>query len=107
LKTLYSKDHVLAFIKNDIKKDEKKKLALGYEYDEETKRSIAESAKFQKINPCLGHFVALKVDKSDGKDYFRIIDFQIDRNEPKHRFFKETLPPNATPPFHLFLKLHY
>jgi hypothetical protein len=95
---------LMEYLEVYVKCGEKKKFALGYCYDETIKRQIEQTLMVDIISPGLGHFVALRIDKTNEKKYtFRTIDFQLLRDDPR-RVTKDKLPDEAKPPFYLFEK---
>ncbi len=99
------KNELMSYFESNAIKGDKKKFALAYTYNEETKQIMTNTTGAQFIPSC-GHVVAVRVDKSGEKGIFRVIDFQVPVNDP-NRLFKNGLPPNANPPFHLFEKIPY
>lgn len=77
-----TKEHLIRYLDSDVKRGEKAKFALGFIYT-------------------IGHVVALKYDKSKGRNLYRIIDFQRSKND-KNRIVKDDLPTDAKAPFYLF-----
>ncbi len=106
IKEFNLKNELMSYFESNVIKGDKKKFALDFTYNEETQQIIRNTTGAQKFISSCGHVVAVKIDKSGDKNIFRVIDFQVSVNDP-NRLFKNDLPPNANPPFHLFEKIPY
>lgn len=98
-----SKEELMIYFDNDVKNGEKVKFALVYYQRIDEQNSLRLSLNG---GDKMGHIVALKYDKTDGRNSFRIIDFQKPKENEK-RMIKNDLPINAIPPFYLFKKQVY